>query len=300
MLYNYISKNPHLFPAVIGITEKQFYKLLKHFKKELANYEYESAYSKNRIRSIGGGRKSKLSTPEEKLLFILFYYKVYPTYRLAEIFFEMDHTNIYRWKVKLENTLQRCISFELELRTVQARTVNDVIEVCPQLSEILIDATERPIRRPKYNQEMYYSGKKKDHTVKTQIAVSPRGKRKILFISPTVPGKTHDKKLAEMTLPHIKAPPNITIVTDLGYIGLKDSLPYGIKHAHPIKKQRNTELTEGEKRTNRQISFVRVRVEHPFAYIKHFNIARHDYRNRLSTAHKPMEVLASLYNFTRQ
>ncbi|WP_375340289.1 transposase family protein [Okeania sp.] len=49
--------------------------------------------NKPRQRSVGGGRKAPLPTVEDKLFYILFYLKCYPTFDLASILFDMDrHT----------------------------------------------------------------------------------------------------------------------------------------------------------------------------------------------------------------
>jgi DDE superfamily endonuclease len=48
---------------------------------------------------------------------------------------------------------------------------------------VLIEATETPIERPKKRQRRYYSGKKKRHTLKTQLVVE-KSMRRILRIAP--------------------------------------------------------------------------------------------------------------------
>lgn len=59
----------------------------------------------------------------------------------------------------------------------------------------LIDATERPIEHPIHDQESYYSGKKKAHTIKNLLLARLCGY--ILFIGTTVEGKKHDKRIAD-------------------------------------------------------------------------------------------------------
>src|SRR5688572_31904769 len=61
------------------------------------------------------------------------------------------------------------------------------------------DGTERRIVRPQDPAEQTdcYSGKKKDHTVKNILLVNAR--LIILFLSDTVGGRIHDKRLAEAT-----------------------------------------------------------------------------------------------------
>ncbi|MDR2528645.1 MAG: transposase family protein, partial [Synergistaceae bacterium] len=40
-----------------------------------------------------------------------------------------------------------------------------------------MDVTESPIERPKRNQRKYYSGKKKRHTLKTQIIINAKTRK---------------------------------------------------------------------------------------------------------------------------
>lgn len=55
------------------------------------------AYSKKRLREVGGGRKATLKTGSDKLFFILFYYKTYPTFRFASFLYEPDKRNVQLW-----------------------------------------------------------------------------------------------------------------------------------------------------------------------------------------------------------
>ncbi|MDI7158424.1 transposase family protein [Leptospira santarosai] len=69
-----------------------------------------------------------------------------------------------------------------------------------KLKYVIIDGTERPIRRPtdKDLQKEFYSGKKKRHTIKNLILTNKD--KVILFLSNTISGKTHDLKVAENTM----------------------------------------------------------------------------------------------------
>lgn len=298
-MFNYIKIHTKLFPILIGITNTQFDKLFPLFTKELEKQSRERYMKENdRKRSPGGGRPSKLKTPEEKLFFILFYYRHYPTYRMAEILFELDHTNVQRWVQFLEGVLNKSLAYELKLPKTQIHCLNQLINVCPELKHVLVDATERPIRRPKdpETENNHYSGKKKCHTVKNQIAVSPYNKR-ILHVSNTYIGKTHDKKIFdETTSLWIHAPPNTVMLVDGGYQAIEENSPY-IKVLRPYKRKPKEDLTKAQKETNKVLSGIRVMVEHPFAHMKNFKILEYKFRNRLNRAHKPFETIACIYNF---
>lgn len=75
------------------------------------------------------------------------------------------------------------------------RTPEEFFKKFPEVKEIWIDGTDRPVKRPqdKKRQKKRYSGKKKRHTVKNMM-VSDRKKR-ILMVSRTVAGKEHDYTL---------------------------------------------------------------------------------------------------------
>lgn len=298
-MYEYLARHPELFPAVMGITEREFKDLLNKFRPALDQGTRTKAYRKKRLRHPGAGRKAKLQTPGQKLLFILLYYKLYPTFRLAQCLFQLDKRNVQLWVRFLEPVLWQTLGYQLDLPLRRAKDQGVLIEICPALKGFIIDCTERPINRPKNIslQQHYYSGKKKQHTVKNQLVVNPKTK-KILAISNTVEGKRHDKKVMEQDLLFSYCPPGSTGLADSGYQGT-DGLYPRLKMITPLKKPPNGKLTDGQKATNKSISQVRVRVEHPISYLKHFNILSHKFRNRLHHAHQPFQILAALYNFTR-
>lgn len=175
------------------------------------------------------------------------------------------------------------------------------LEEYPELSEFIVDCTERSIQRPKDNkiQEDYYSGKKKHHSVKNQIIVSPITKR-ILAVSDTQKGTIHDKKLFEEDPLLVRLPEHSTGMGDLGYQGTEDLNPH-LKMILPQKKPPNKELADNQKANNKAISGIRVRVEHPFSYLKHFNILSQKYRGRLNqqNLNLPFKTIVCIYNFTR-
>lgn len=299
MNYIYILKHKELFPSVIGITYKQFESVLPKFSYALRIAEHKKAYEKKRQREVGGGRKPTLATDRQKLFFILFYYKVYPTFRFAQTIFEFDKRNIQCWKEFLEPVLFAALGYELELPETRVNGLTGLLTVCPALSQFIVDATERPVRRPKdpKGQTKYYSGKKKRHTVKNQITIHPKSKR-ILSVSLTVEGKLHDKKLFERDPTVLRVPPKAKGLGDSGYEGARGVNPF-ISFVTPFKKPRGKELSLSQKTTNKTLSSVRVRVEHVLAYMKHFNILSHTFRNRIPKADQSFLNIACLYNFTR-
>jgi hypothetical protein len=79
------------------------------------------------------------------------------------------------------------------------------------------DGTERPIQRPKDNEEQkkYYSGKQKRHTVKNNLLAN--SVCKVVYLTPTVEGKKHDKKLADES--EYELPEGSVLLQDTGFQG---------------------------------------------------------------------------------
>lgn len=295
--HTYLLKHRELFQYVIGISYKQFQELLPRFSRALRTAEHAKAWKKKRIREPGGGRKATLKTDAEKLFFILLYYKAYPTFRFAQVLFGFDKRNIQVWMRFLEQALFTALGYALELPTRKIRNHGEWLEVCPQLSDFLVDATERAIQRPKdkEKQKEYYSGKKKHHTVKNQLIVHPKSK-KIIAVSKTSEGKRSDKRLFVEDPLYTAIPPGAHGTADKAYIGIEH--PF-LTLTIPKKKPPGKELTEEEKEANRQISKVRIYVEHPNAYMKHFGILSNRFRSSIERTELPLKTIAAIYNFTR-
>jgi hypothetical protein len=156
--------NERQFKALTGTSRQEFQQLLPVFTAsyhELRQEAYETAKT-TRHRQPGGGQKGKLKTMELKLFFILYYWKVYPTYDVLGVQFGLDRskacTNVHAFWPVLERTLET-------LEVLPARAFSSVDELRAAFGEVqdlLIDATEREHRRPQDDtaQREKYSGKK--------------------------------------------------------------------------------------------------------------------------------------------
>ena len=142
-----LRKHPESLQYLVGINSSQFKFLLPKFSLALRQIEI-SWLKQPRIRSVGGGRKPTLKSDFDKLLFILFYYKVYPTFRFAAILFDLDKRNCQIWVRRLEDVLQKAVDYQLALPTRKVSHLRHLFEVCPNLREFIVDCTERQVQRP--------------------------------------------------------------------------------------------------------------------------------------------------------
>lgn len=133
---------------------------------------------------------------------------------------------------------------------------------------------------------------KKKYCIKNNV-ISSLDKR-ILWISGTYNGKVHDKKICD--LQPLRLPLGISIYQDTGFIGHS---PKGVIVLMPTKKPKGKELTKEQKQQNKEISSIRIGVEHAIGGIKKYRIAKEILRCRkFGFQHKVMLIACGLHNFS--
>lgn len=235
-------------------------------------------------------KNSPLPTIEDKLLFILVYLKQAATQELHGTLFGMSQPKANKWIHLLHPLLNRALTAADELPVRDAAQLELSEE---EQSLFFHDGTERPINRPKdkEDQKMYYSGKKKQHTVKNNVIIDETCK--ILFLTSTCEGKKHDKRITDEA--GYTFPEGSTVYQDTGFQGF---CPEGVRIVQPKKKPRDGELTPDEKAENRRISGIRIRVEHAIGGVKRYRIVKDKLRNWKSGFRDlVMETCCGLHNF---
>lgn len=118
-----------------------------------------------RQRKPGAGQKGKLPTIREKLIFVLYYLKVYPTFDVFGAQFGMARSKACENLHFLYPILGQALISLGVFPHRKFETVEEFRAACQDIETLLIDATERPHRRPADNekQEDLYSGKKESH-----------------------------------------------------------------------------------------------------------------------------------------
>jgi hypothetical protein len=137
---------------------------------------------------------------------------------------------------------------------------------------------------------MFYSGKKKRHTIKTQVVVCRRS-RKIICTAFTN-GKRHDFRLFRES--GVRIAPSVELMADTGYQGVAKM------HANselPRKRSKRNPLTEEDRRRNRAISSERVANEHAIGFVKRFRIVSEKYRGRRRGFGLRFNLVAGICNY---
>ena len=151
---------------------------------------------------------------------LLIYYRLYITYTLAGFLFDLDQSNICRDIQKIEPLIRNCLPVPQKIYgiTKRLKTLQEVEKYFPGFLSF-IDSTEQQILRPadKRKRTVYYSGKKKKHTIKTQLMVNNHGF--IIHKLGYKKGRRHDYDIYKKN--HPVTPKDVVNVFDLGYLGVQ-------------------------------------------------------------------------------
>ena len=286
-----VLKQDRLVRALTGLNRKAFDQLLIAFSPVYK----QSRQTQPRQRAVGGGRKARLLGTQEKLFFILFYFKCYPTFDLAGIIFDMHRSQAHDWMHRLQPILEETLGQKMVLPERKLDSIEAFWERFPGVERVMIDGTERPIQRPQDSkaQKANYSGKKKRHTRKHLAAVGET--KRILVLSKAREGKLHDKRFHDEDDIAGAVPDAIPIEVDLGFLGLQKE--YDNIHL-PYRKPKGGELSDQQKQENRALSQSRVVCENAFAGVKRYNAVSAIYRNRKAEFDDHLMLTAAgLWNF---
>lgn len=284
---------PRVTKAVLGVTADEFQQLLPVFSQCLIQHRMELKPA--RVRKVGGGRKGDLPTDEDKLLYILMYLKLYPTYDALAVLSDHCRSKCGDSVALLLPVLEKTLGRQLVLPARHGNSLEDIFRDHPELKDIFIDGTERRVNKPKKlkSRDKLYSGKKKAHTRK-HIVVSDEN-RFIHLLTQAKSGRRHDKRLADKSLLAGHIPRDVTAWADTGFIGIQKIHDRTVM---PKKATKKHPLSPEEKASNRIIAGIRVVNEHAIGGMKRFRAASDIYRNRRANMDDQlMRLSAGLWNF---
>lgn len=280
--------------AVTGVDSREFGIILPIFEKVL----YEFLKSRPRERAVGAGRKGVLKSAADKLIFILLYVKVYPTCDVASFIFGAHRTRCCEWVRHLLPLLEKALGRTTVLPKRKITTVAEFLAAFPEVKDLFIDGTERPVRRSKkyHKQAKNYSGKKKRHTRKNIVACDEKGR--VLLISPTDGGRCHDLRCLKKWGIGTHIPKQVGLWVDKGFTGLKAACDNKVMMPH--KKPPKGRLSEAQREENRIISGLRIISEHAIGGIKRFGCLSDVYRNRCGQDDRMISIAGGIWNLHLQ
>jgi len=319
-----LRRKPRHFHRFTGLRPEQFDRLLAEFQPAYQETLHTGRERKERQRAVGAGHPFALCLPD-RLLVGLMYLRLYVTQSLLAYLFDLDESNICRelngrlLPVLLEvlpTPLRDAPLRDAPLRTgnnadnnqeVQPsmpqqkkprrrlRTLEQLLGAYPELEEVLVDATEQEVPKPKEQgpRKVRYSGKKKEHTIKTQVLTS---KTQVLHVFGGLPGSLHDMTLLRASGVMRQIPPKLKVGLDCGYEGVEAEYP-NVVVRKPVRRRRGHRLTALGCAYNQMVSRLRIPVEHVLCRVKKFGVLAGVYRGDWERHEDLFCVVSGLVNY---
>src|SRR3954464_15095650 len=141
--FQMIRTRPRIFRQLTGLTMAAFQTLLTDFERayDEDRQQRDRQRSTPRHRRPGGGAKGALPTPADKLVFLLFYFRQYPTQEVLAFLFGFSQGQACQWIHRLPRIAPRPRAHDPQLPAPQPPPLQEVLRTCPGL-EFLIEATE--------------------------------------------------------------------------------------------------------------------------------------------------------------
>lgn len=269
-LLNYIHTYPQRTKRLLGIDYDSLLQLLEQAQLKHTEQQAEVERQKTRINAKGGGRKPKMTVAEEVCM-CLFYLRHYPTFEVLGLQFEISKTEsndtVHYWIKILRVLLPASLLEQVDAHSSDYEWLQEEL----RQYQLIVDSFEQARERPGDNQEQRtcFSGKKQQHTFKSQLISLPEGKD-IVDVEVGAKGPTSDITLFRQQ--QSKFAPDQGFDGDKAYVGAEQVTT-------PHKKPRGKELTPEQKAENREFSSTRrIFIEHVIRLLRIFRITRERFR----------------------
>jgi hypothetical protein len=284
--YQHLSRHERIFLSMTGLRLCEFDPLLSELLPSLEATHHAARQSRpERKRAVGAGHPFELDWRDQLLLCVV-WLRQYPTQEVLGYLLGVSDTTVLRAIERVLPVLEQSGKDTMRLPDPgkkKRRQLDDLLQDTPELA-VLIDSFEQRVQRPKNpnnepgpaadgvqsggQKDPYYSGKKKQHTLKSQVAVDERS-GKIVDTSASVPGPTADLRLLEESGLLRRLPPGVGGVADLAYLGAAALHPQAL-FATPRRKPRGKERLPEDVAYNRALSRRRIVVEHTIGRMRRY------------------------------
>jgi hypothetical protein len=292
MRYENLSQHPTVFQKCTGLTVDLFDDLVDDVWPVYVQAEEQRLKRPQRQRAIGAGHPFELNGCDHILLTVI-WLRLYPIHEVLGYLFGISDSTVSRLIERVLPVLERSGRDGMRLPDPgkkRRRQLPDLLRDIPDLT-VIVDSFEQRVQRPP-NDDSHYSGKKKQHTLKSQLAVDSDTGR-IVDVSDSVPGPTADIKLLDASGLLERLPEEVGVGGDLAYLKLAKLRRYGFS---PRRKPRGKDRPPEDIVYNRAFSQVRIVVEQTIGQVRRFQSVTTTDRNHRRHHSARVAAVAGLVN----
>jgi DDE superfamily endonuclease/Helix-turn-helix of DDE superfamily endonuclease len=284
-----LRRHPTAFKAMTGLTVAAFAELVEDLWAPYRAAERARRERPGRQHAVGAGHPFSLA-PQEQMLLTVIWLRLYPTLEVLGFLFGVSDTTALRAVGRVLPLLEaagRDAMRRPDPGRKGRRDLDAVLGRVPELA-VVIDSLEQRVQRPQDRTEAdrHYSGKKKMHPLKSQVAVTQHDGR-LVDVGPSVRGPTADSTLLEQSGLLNRLDPATLLYGDKAYQKLR-ALWDAALVVVPRKKPRHQPRPPEDVAYNRQVARARIVVEHTIGRLRRYQALtqtdrphRHDHDARM-------------------
>lgn len=265
----HLGQHPAVFRSLTGLTVEAFDEMLPERAAAASTGRRRRLDRPGRRRAPGGGDHFDLGVADQFLLTVV-WLRPYPTQECLGYLFGVSDSSALRAVRRCLPVLEAAGKDSMRLPDPgrgRRRDLPALLRDTPGLA-VIVDTFEQRTHRPGRRQRAYYSGKKKAHTLRSQVAVDEDGK--IVDVGASRPGPWADLKVFRRSgLAGRLARAGVGALGDLAYVGI-DGLVKRLRGATPRRKPRGRERPEEDRRYNRAFARRRIKVEHAIGRLRRY------------------------------
>lgn len=261
--------SPAIFRNLTGLTVALFDQMLPDLRRAFSAQRRRRLDRPQRQRAFGGGDGFDLE-PDDQFLLTIFWLRHYPTQEVLGYLFGVSDSTAKRSVDRCLPLLEKAGRDTMRMPDPgrgRRKDLSTLLKETPDVA-VLIDTFEQPVQRPKKRQKRFYSGKKKRHTLKSQVAVDEETGA-IVDVAESVPGPTADIKVLKKSKLLGRLPRGVGGIGDLAYVGIAELHPEGLG-ATGRRKPRGQPRSLADRRYNKAFSRRRIRVEHGIGRLRRY------------------------------
>lgn len=292
MRYEHLSQHPNVFQKCTGLTVALFDQLVDEVLPGYLEAEARRLNCRQRQRAIGAGHPFELEVGDHVLLTVI-WLRLYPIHEVLAYLFGVSDSTVSRLIERVLPILERSGRDGMRLPDPgkkRRRQLPELLKDIPELT-VMVDSFEQRVQRPP-GDDSHYSGKKKLHTLKSQLTVDSDTGR-IVDVSDSVPGPTADIKLLEDSGLLERLPDEVGVGGELAYLKLPKLRRHGFS---PRRKPRGKDRPPQDIAYNRAFSQVRIVVEQTIGQVRRFQSVTATDRNQRRQHGARVAAVAGLVN----
>lgn len=285
--YDHLCRYPSVFLQMTGLRINEFDQLLADLLPVIVEANRQRLDRPSRRRAQGAGRHFDLTLTNQLLLTVI-WLRQYPTNEVLAFLFGVSDSTVSRTLSRILPLLEANGKDTMRMPDPgrkRRKSLDNLLVDTPELV-VIIDTFEQRVQRCKDRAEadQHYSGKKKQHTLKSQVAINEET-GEICDVSESVVGPTADIMLLKQSELMQRLPGGVGGMGDLAYTGIAELHPQGLGCC-PRRKPRGKERPPEDIAYNRAFSSRRIAVEHSIGRMRRYQslaqVDRHHRKNHTS------------------